>query len=205
MGWISYMATHYKNGKVDVKAEMDAMYTQEEHDGVNPSTKETVHYPKWEVLKSRMVGRVYYAAAKITDSQKETEEVFAVVSLTSTKTDDGFNFGYKSMTEDMGPGYYDCPESILNLLSPTDDEYALEWREKCRERIKKKKEGRTKNALPVGSIIRYQRLDGSEIELEKMSPSYQFKSNWWYCRKDNTYMPNKYIPESFEIVRIGKE
>ena len=33
MGWTSYHADLYKNGKVDRKKEMDNTYTQTEHDG----------------------------------------------------------------------------------------------------------------------------------------------------------------------------
>lgn len=53
-----------------------------------------------------------------------------MVMLTSTRN--GTEFAYKDMDETCGPCAYDCPESILKLLSPTDSQWANEWREKCR-------------------------------------------------------------------------
>lgn len=48
------------------------------------------------------------------------------------------DLGYKDMDESSGPLQYDCPVSILKLLSPTDNENTMEWRKKCYERSKKK-------------------------------------------------------------------
>ena len=39
----------------------------------------------------------------------------------------------------MGPYYYDCPERILDLLTPPTSESASEWRAKCREAIERRK------------------------------------------------------------------
>lgn len=51
----------------------------------------------------------------------------------------GNNFSYKDMDETMIPCYYDCPESILKLLSDTNNENALEYRRLCREKRRKRK------------------------------------------------------------------
>lgn len=196
MGWTSYMATHYKYYKnsrvVDRKAEMDERWTQTEHDG----------YPELNVLKSRMVGSIYYAAIEIKRNGIR-ECVFGQVALTSTKWSDGMNFGYKDMNETIGPYYYDCPESILNLLTETEDEYALEWRRKCREKIEKRKRHETKDTLPIGSVIEFKQYNGTKIILEKMSPRYQFKRPWWYKADNNTYMSSKRIPDNFKIIQKG--
>lgn len=127
MGWCYYSARYFKNGKIDRKAECDAEFTSE----------------NLEVVKSRLVGATWYGAMK----NKKTGEIWALVCDTSV---DGWDFGYKDMSEDMGPYRYDCPESILKLLSPTDNEWANEWRQKCRDRIAEKKK---LNALPVGTQI----------------------------------------------------
>lgn len=103
MGWTAYRATYYKkDGSVNRKKEMDERWSQKEHDG----------YPELNVLKSRMVGSVYYAAIEVKRNGNR-EEVFGTVALTSTGWDDGMNFGYKDMDESMGPYCYDCPKSIL--------------------------------------------------------------------------------------------
>jgi hypothetical protein len=85
---------------------------------------------------------IMYVAAKTRGG-----EVYCTVALTAwdttvdlyidrsvTKTE----LRYKFMQESLGPYFYDCPESILNLLTPTDSIYAKQWREKCRNTIKNK-------------------------------------------------------------------
>jgi hypothetical protein len=121
MGWTSYHATNYKNGKVDRKAEMDNLFTWSNNQ------------ISMKVLKSSMVSTIYYAAVEEIRDGKRT--VFAAVCITAgaDRSDPYFNFAYKDMDETMGPCYYDCPKSILDLLTETDNEAALEWREKCRE------------------------------------------------------------------------
>lgn len=50
----------------------------------------------------------------------------------------------KTMSEDMGPYYYDCPPRILQQLSPLEEfmpagssfESAKEWRATCKQRAK---------------------------------------------------------------------
>jgi hypothetical protein len=41
-------------------------------------------------------------------------------------------FGYKRIEEEMGPHECGCPTSILDLLSPTDNRDAQNWRAACR-------------------------------------------------------------------------
>jgi hypothetical protein len=49
------------------------------------------------------------------------------------------------MDETMGPCDHDCPAAILDLLTPTDSEWANAWRQKCRARLAKPRprEGQT--------------------------------------------------------------
>ena len=121
MGWTSYHAEYYKkNGAVERKAECDAYFLK----GLNKG-----HY---QVLKSAMVGSVYYAAVRnLTRSVKqedgscqyeplpeEKQSVWAAVILTTTNQKDYFNFSYKAMTEDYGPAEHDCPASIKTARVP---------------------------------------------------------------------------------------
>lgn len=80
---------------------------------------------------------VSYLALEVPDG------VIGVVCLTVTRAraNDRLTFGYKDMTEDMGPVEARCPVRILDLLSPLDQilvpgsdghRYAAEWREQCR-------------------------------------------------------------------------
>ena len=159
MGWTSYHAEHYKNGKIDRKAECDAYFLE----GLNRGF--------YEVPKSAMVGSTYYAAVKplkksggkdengnyiYVDIPKEEQRIFAVVFLTSTNMKDYFNFSYKDMDETCGPCHNECPKSILDLLSPIDNEYANEWRKACYKYHEEKKKYKTisMSRLPVGSVIK---------------------------------------------------
>src|SRR3546814_2436397 len=47
-------------------------------------------------------------------------------------------FGYKDMEESMGPCEDGCPESILNLLTSTDNENALDWRRRCLAKLQQR-------------------------------------------------------------------
>lgn len=98
-----------------------------------------------EVLKLNKVGSLRFAAVKFTP--KPGEELRASLKSSYEVAEDGSvtwcaifltnryrgEWGYKDMTEDMGPVPPHCkaPASILKLLSPTTDEYALSFRKRC--------------------------------------------------------------------------
>lgn len=102
------------------------------------------------VLASAMVSHVYYAACQSHDADGP-RETFAVICLTkwNPRARDGLTLGSKDMTETMGPYNHGCPARILDLLSPTDNEYAVAWREKCRAQLALT--GRRKPA--IGDIV----------------------------------------------------
>lgn len=202
MGWIEYHAGHYKNGKVDRKAELDAMYNWEDENR------------KCEVLKSSMVGSTYYAAVKSLNKTNGYERVCAAICLTSTNSKDYYNFAYKDMDETCGPYKYDCPKGILDLLSPTENEYALEWRKQCYENLKAKKNPNGLNKLPVGTVIKvvmpfYTKYFSKDQEV-KLQKQHKFGSNrthWitltgFPCRFTAGLM--KQLQENYEIIERGE-
>ena len=145
MGWTEYHApASYRNGRhyIDRKAECDKLFNWEDEN------------QKCEVLKSSMVGSTYYAAVRSLNKTNGYERVSAAICLTSTNAKDYFNFAYKDMDETCGPYKYDCPKGILDLLSPTENEYANEWRNKCYEELAKKKSPDALSNLPEGSVIK---------------------------------------------------
>ncbi len=93
----------------------------------------------FEVIDSAAVGfNQVYLAARIPAG------VLGVAVMTSWRTKDWSNFGYKEMEEGSGPGLTACPERILRRLSPLRDlygpgtssyEWAGEWRDRCWQRI----------------------------------------------------------------------
>lgn len=193
MGWTSYNANFYKNGKIDRKAECDSLYTQHEHDG----------YPQLRVVKSTMVGKRYYAAVE-SSAQGREPEVFGVVVLTSVNNKSYFNFGYKDMDETMGPYAYDCPPTILDLLSPTDNKYALEWRRKCREHhaesLARRKARKTLSDLPELSRVRFTRSDGAVFTFKKISPGSKRHEAKWIIEENGAWCYTRTIPDGFVIL-----
>ena len=139
MGWTSYEATYFKkNGDIDRKAECDAYFMRDN----------AGHY---KVLKSSMKGTVYYAAVTTLTKYigkdengknmyesipEDKQEVWAAVFL--TRTEEGRYFHYKDQDETAGPYEDHCPKCILDLLSNTDHELALDWRKRCRKNISKR-------------------------------------------------------------------
>ena len=103
---------------------------------------------KWLILDIAIVRiRTAYMAVEILRRSKETgqldtatRKVVAFVFLLDYRpSDPDYDMGYKDMDESMGPYESECPERILQLLSPTDHEYALAWRQRCRDNIEKRK------------------------------------------------------------------
>ncbi|MBO6031678.1 MAG: hypothetical protein J6Q22_09415 [Prevotella sp.] len=145
MGWTHCFDGRRKpDGTIDRKYECDRLLTwcRKDENGIVTSSG--------EVLKSAMVGSVYYAAVK-----NHKGEVFAAVFLTCGRTRwDNTAWGYKDMDETMGPNESKCPASILALLTPTDSKWANEWRERCRQNIAKaaeiRKNGRKPPFVPSG-------------------------------------------------------
>lgn len=129
MGWTSQKANFYKNGTVDRKAEMDSIFKEED------SVNKKYHF---KTLKSAIVGSTYYAAIEKTDNITKEKEIFALICLTRVEKNSYYNFSYKDMDETMGPFECNCPAGILNLLTPTDNKYANEWRDNCRKSLKLK-------------------------------------------------------------------
>ncbi len=206
MGWTGTHATYYKsrNGRqvVDVKAECDSYWS---HD-----------YGRFRVLKSAVVGSVYYAAIQIcrewpegkehtpenlVDIPESEREVFGVVFLTTVDHKDYFNFTYKEISEESGPCEDHCPIGIIDLLTPTDSEWANSWRDRCRAYAKRKNSPNNPAKLPIGTKIKFTDRNGKEIILEKRAPAYQFKTAWWYEAASGCYCSKKRLPEEFEIIK----
>ena len=188
-GIIPVMLVAYdKNGKIDRKAECDAYFLE----GLNRGY--------YNVLKSALVGSTYYAAvqhlkryigedesgeSQYEDVPENERTTFAAIFLTSTDSRDYFNFSYKNMSDCSGPYKYDCPKGILDLLSPTDNEFALEWRRLCRENLAYKKSATSLNNLPVGTQIRVVMpfntnyfKEGQIVILEKREKPWSNRTMW---------------------------
>lgn len=204
MGWTSYEATYFKkNGDIDRKAECDAYFMRDN----------AGHY---KVLKSSMKGTVYYAAVTTLTKYigkdengksmyesipEDKQEVWAAVFL--TRTEEGRYFHYKDQDETAGPYEDHCPKCILDLLSNTDHELALDWRKRCRKNIQKSNKLSKLDRLKNGSVIRFPSIlsftngidVGDEITLTKIN------RKWIYEKYGTRYSLKKtYINPSYEIL-----
>ena len=128
MGWTGILVS-VSNKEFNRKQFLDSEFTYEfKNNGTEGMC---------EVVKSSMVGSTWYGAihyhSKAPISGIEKDYVYGMVILTQFKNNE---FMYKEIPETAGPNYYDCPQSILNLLSPCSEiedyrDWAKEWREKC--------------------------------------------------------------------------
>jgi len=141
MGWL-YMKS--LKGHSGPRQYLDAQFTYERPDATS------------KVLLSALVGmRVYYAAVEQVRKATGAREVWVLICLVRYNPHDpeGYIFGYKDMEESMGPYECDCPERILDLLTPTDRQHALQWRERCRESVTVRRVKAKKPSPRAGQMI----------------------------------------------------
>lgn len=92
-----------------------------------------------------------------------TGEVFIHLDLIAKQRNGGW--GYKGMSEEAGPYYYDCPLSLLAMCTEPKHEYSKEWREKVR------KYHAAKKALPKPEPGLTVKIGERQYELlEKLAP-----------------------------------
>ena len=76
----------------------------------------------------------YYRGYKTDDG-----DIFAMVLAVDTSDlRSNHQIYWRLDTEFVGPIYNHCPAALLKLLSPTECEYANEWRQRCRQNLKNK-------------------------------------------------------------------
>lgn len=98
-------------------------------------------YYKFDFAKAVIKNGVLYGAVK--DINRETNEpivwgLVAIINFYTNKFETEMRC--KLMDETMHPYYYNCPKSILDLLTKTDNEHSNEWRKRCYEQLEKAKE-----------------------------------------------------------------
>ena len=145
----------------------------------------------YEVVKDAVVGTTYYAAVK----SPHDGSVSALIILTQIDRNGYCNFGMKWLGEEDGPFKCECPKSVLDALSPTDNESAIEWRRACREKLSERKDTTLKDA-PVGTKLKVTLKNGEERNVVKMAPNFQFKSWWLLVEGALTYIPRNRVEKA---------
>lgn len=119
---------------------------------------------KVRVVRSALVAmRTYYAAVERINEAGE-RRVSAIIALIryNPRDKEGYIFGYKDMDESVLPYEAQCPTAILDLLSPTEDARALQWRGRCRDYANRTRRPKPRpgDTLVFKEPVRFQ--DGSE-------------------------------------------
>jgi hypothetical protein len=95
-----------------------------------------------EIVDCTTIKGTFYAAVRYTQEKGmyPVGHTFGLVVLQRRQPRDSYGHNYyrKEIDETMGPNEAECPVRILDLLSPTDSEYAQEWREACRKNATRK-------------------------------------------------------------------
>ena len=132
MGWM-FMTRAGMGGHASAKAYLDAQFTYERKaaDGTTRALR--------ILASSCLRNRVWYAAAE-PSTDGSAGPVFALVCLVrwNPRDREGYFFGYKDMDETMGPCEAECPQRILDLIGPTDNEHANDWRRRCRDNLQRR-------------------------------------------------------------------
>lgn len=86
---------------------------------------------KWEMLKHTVRGNTYWGVVQITKKSEGVivKHIICCRLSSSGEKNDPYRWGYKDMDESMGPCYYDCPLSYLDIVN----EENADWRQKVRE------------------------------------------------------------------------
>lgn len=137
----------------------------------------------YRVLDSALVNMsTFYAAVEQVNKATGERRVWAAVILVRFGRDPynrDNNFSWKDMDETMGPCESHCPERILKLLTPTDNEYALGWRKACWANIEKRK---ARKNLPVGTVLKYGKyvltIEGPAYQPRRLSVRDQHGTLW---------------------------
>ena len=104
-----------------------------------------------KIVAENSYGKEFYAA--VHDSRKNKTWALIVLIVKDRKTGE---ICYKDMDETCHPFYYNASASVLNALSPTDNENSNEWRKQCREEKKRKYEKKKRlDSLQNGMKLRF--------------------------------------------------
>lgn len=103
--------------------------------------------PDFTPLRGSTVGNHIWQLVR----QESANRTFITLDLIAKDRTGGW--GYKGMSEDMGPYYYDCPLSLIDAASDPINESARVWREKVREHHAAK--AKSKYTRVAGAVVEY--------------------------------------------------
>lgn len=97
-----------------------------------------------------------YAAVERTCLATGDKEIYGLV--VAIRHEKGGYVATKEMDESMHPYFYECPADILDILSPTNDQSAQSWREKCRGLLTAREALKSDlNSAKEGAVFRFKK------------------------------------------------
>lgn len=153
------------------------------------------------VLDCATKNNVSYLAYEVVENG--SRKIVALICLLRYKNGDYYNVMYKDMDETMGIYEYNCPERILKLLTPTDNERANEWRKNCWKKIEKRK---SRIKLSAGDIIEFDEpvkftfCSQKQLTINSVKPL-RLTDRWGSLYK----LPLAYLDRVVKIYRNGTE
>jgi hypothetical protein len=107
MGWL--FTQHQTRRELILRRTRD-----QEHDGVT-----------YKCLRHAAVGNVLWSVWEVTGPG---EQVWRYIGCDLLARERGYGWGYKDLSESMGPCYYSCPPAYLNLVPPANPEWRAQVR-----------------------------------------------------------------------------
>lgn len=103
-----------------------------------------------EIVECASIDGTFYAAVRTVS----TGQVWALIVLTRRSPRSYYNFAYQSMDETVGPFRADAPAKVLDVLTATEHEHALQWRQRCRDNLANRVNARERlRAIVTGVMI----------------------------------------------------
>ena len=118
--------------------------------GVQKFIETEAVFSEYDVIGHALKGNQLWAVIK----HKTSGETAAILFLLRRYANE---YDYKAMDEGMHPYYYDIPERLFKMLTPTTNKYALEWRAGVEQRLQQDKDNKAK---PMGEGVLF-KINGS--------------------------------------------
>lgn len=103
----------------------------------------------WKILAHNSTRDGFYAA--IEDSRPGYDDHFILVVQKGWYPRSQYNFGYKDMSDTMGPAIIGASLEVINAVPPTENQYATVWREKVVSA--REQEAMIKKNLKDGAVV----------------------------------------------------
>lgn len=148
MGWTFTNYGYYGCGKPQTLKEKKNFIANEVKSWYNGEAIILHDHLAFDPYVSDKGGYVYYCSLERPDQRRSI--------LVNLVVFDKYEWGYKDMSEDMGPGYHDCPLIILQDVPCPNDKYAIEWPKAVMERYynENAKKAAIKNLRP-GDMVEF--------------------------------------------------